>query len=231
MLSRSLLNAKAKASGAHFGVSLTIFLLVALWVAFVAYPSIYFTMSGATQGLLLVFCVDVVLGPLLSFLVYNPKKPKKEILSDFAIIGAVQIAALCYGLHTLYFERPRALIVYPSSTATVVTHRELADFGELGDLSGYTTLKGLPVAALETGSVQRRYTRLDSPKGMQILHDTDAFTRRTIAQLPEAQSELDAVDANFNRPYVIAVMAKYNGAYFALDKNGNFLQKFAEKPI
>ncbi|STZ70291.1 Uncharacterised protein [Moraxella caprae] len=50
-------------------------------------------MAGAIQGLTLVFLVDVVLGPLLSFLVYNPAKPKKEIISDFVIIGAVQIAA------------------------------------------------------------------------------------------------------------------------------------------
>lgn len=229
ILNKFLLQAKLKASAIHFGVSLIVFALVLAWVGLLAYPSIYFTMAGAIQGLVLVFLVDVVLGPLLSFLVYHPKKPKKEIISDFAIIGMVQLAALSYGLHTLYYERPRAVIIYPNSTATVVTHRELADFAELGDLGQYTKIQSLPVAVLDYQGVQPRYLSLEQSQA--IIQATDKQTRQSIALLPDVQNELKSIDVMYDKPYVIAVMAKYNGAYFALNKDLQFVVKFAERPI
>lgn len=226
---KSLITAKFKAGFIHFLISFGVFLMVVLWVRFFAYPSVYFSMAGALQGLTIVFLVDVVLGPVLSLLVYSPAKSKKETISDFSIIGAVQIAALVYGVHTLYQERPRAVIVYPKSTATVISHRELGDFPELGGLSQYSKLEGLPVAVLAFKDGNVDYRTLEQSK--TVIVETDASSRHFLQSLPEEQAELTKIDSIYGSPYVFAVMAKYNGAYFALDKDLNFITKFSEKPI
>lgn len=214
----------------HFSISLLVFLTVASWVYFWTYPSFYFSMAGAIQGLTLVFLVDVVLGPLLSFLVYNPTKPRKEIISDFVIIGMVQLSALVYGLHTLYQEKPSAVIVYPNSPATVVGHRELADFPQLGGLSKYSTLGTLPVAVYYPTKKGDDYTPLS--EAIDILKSTDIATRKSIQMSsPDDINALHDIETKHGKVYVIGLMAKYHGAYIVLDENLQYLTKFGEKPI
>lgn len=227
-LSISLIKSKVKASLAHFGISISIFCIVLAWVYFFAYPDFYFTMAGAVQGLTLVFLVDVVLGPLLSFLVYNPTKSKKEIICDFVIIGLVQLGALIYGTYTLYQEKPSAVIVYPDSTASVIGHRELTDF-QLGDLSWYGKLGKLPIALYNPTDKAKPYTRLDDMP--HIVQSTDIVTRQTIANNNDDNVTLKAIEHQYGTVYVLSLMAKYNGAYIAIDKNYQFVAKFGEKPI
>jgi hypothetical protein len=50
--------------------------------------------------------VDVVLGPTLTLLIANPKKPRRELTRDIGIIVAVQLCALVYGAFTLWHGRP-----------------------------------------------------------------------------------------------------------------------------
>ncbi|MDI4483285.1 hypothetical protein E6P74_08150 [Moraxella lacunata] len=195
---------------------------------FFAYPDFYFTMAGAVQGLTLVFLVDVVLGPLLSFLVYNPAKSKKEIISDFVIIGAVQLGALIYGTYTLYQEKPSAVIVYPNSTASVIGHRELADF-ELGDLSAYGKLGKLPIAIYHPINKDKPYTTLHAMP--DVIQSTDIATRKTLAISDDDTQALQDIESKYGKVYIISLMAKYNGAYIALDENYTFVAKFGEKPI
>lgn len=228
-ITKSLIKAKLKAALIHFCLSLGVFLVVASWVYFWAYPSFYFTMAGAIQGLALVFFVDVVLGPLLSFMVYNPAKPKKEIISDFAIIGVVQLGALFYGLYTLYQEKPTAIVVYPESTASVIGARELVDFSELGDLSQYGKLGALPIAMYNPVDKAKPYASLDTVP--QVVESTDVATRKTIAMNPDDLSALQEIESKYGKVYVMSLMAKYNGAYIAVNENYQFVAKFGEKPI
>lgn len=224
-----LLKTKAKAALIHFGICLSVFLIILAWTWLFGYQGSYFSMAGAVHGLLLVFFVDVVLGPLLSFMVYNPNKSKKEMSTDFALIGLVQLAALVYGVYTLYQEHPKALLIYPDSTATVISQRELQDFPELQDLSKYQKIDGLPAPVLNKTSTKRKYLTLSQAKDLIV--STSETTRKFIAQDPKALESLNAIDSQYPSSYVIGVMAKYNGAYFVLDQNMNFLTKFAEKPI
>lgn len=219
-LSKELIKSKSKASLIHFLVSLSIFLLVLAWAWFIAYPSAYFTMSGALQGLALLFAVDVVLGPLLSFFVYNPAKSKKEIITDFTIIGIVQLAALCYGLYTLYQEHPKALVIYPKSTSVVLNHREVKELGGIDNLSSHQKIAGIPAVV----NVGQGYQSLEESRA--ILDNNKAFT---IGYLDDGDRAY--YDTLGNQPYLLAVMAKYNGAYFVLDQDFNLVQKFGEKPV
>jgi hypothetical protein len=57
-----------------------------------------------------VIVVDVILGPLLTLSVFNRNKPPQELRRDLAVIGALQIAALAYGLWTVSVARPVHLV-------------------------------------------------------------------------------------------------------------------------
>jgi hypothetical protein len=50
--------------------------------------------------------VDVVLGPLLTFIIARPSKPRRELARDIAMIVAVQLVALSYGTMSLWGGRP-----------------------------------------------------------------------------------------------------------------------------
>src|ERR1700677_4527875 len=55
---------------------------------------------------LVMVAVDVVLGPLVTLLIANPRKPRRELVRDIAIIVTVQLVALSYGTTTLWTGRP-----------------------------------------------------------------------------------------------------------------------------
>ncbi|MEZ5605652.1 MAG: TfpX/TfpZ family type IV pilin accessory protein [Burkholderiaceae bacterium] len=97
---------KARAFLIHLSISLLIALLAAALVFGVWYPRPFRVLSGGGELFLLVVVVDVVLGPLVTFVVFNPRKSRREKWLDFSVIGVLQLAALVYGLHTIHDARP-----------------------------------------------------------------------------------------------------------------------------
>ncbi len=93
-----------KASGIHFSISLMIGIFALCMLYFVYYPQPYFEPAGAGKLVLILLSVDVVLGPLLTLVVF--KSGKKSLKSDLSVIAAVQMAALLYGLHIMWAARP-----------------------------------------------------------------------------------------------------------------------------
>ncbi len=78
---------------------------VALTVIFkIWYPYPYFRIAGAERVLQILIGVDLILGPLLTLVLYKPGK--KWLWFDMSFIAAIQIAALIYGLTTIYGQRP-----------------------------------------------------------------------------------------------------------------------------
>ena len=94
-------------------------------VLFVWYPGPLFSLQGAPIILTLVAFVDIVVGPLLTLIVGSPKKSRRSLVRDLAIIGAVQFAALMYGAHSLFIARP-AFIVFNTDRFDVAVANELA---------------------------------------------------------------------------------------------------------
>jgi hypothetical protein len=101
---------RLQASGAHFALSLGVALLAAALVFGVWYPYPYREISGGRELFFIIIAVDVVMGPLLTFAVFNRKKPMKELKRDLAIIVLLQLAALGYGLWTVFVSRPVHLV-------------------------------------------------------------------------------------------------------------------------
>ncbi len=90
----------------HFFVSALILITIGALIFFVWYPSPFRALSGGLGLFLLVACVDMVLGPVCTFAVASTKKRIQELRLDVALIAFVQLAALSYGLWTVYQARP-----------------------------------------------------------------------------------------------------------------------------
>ena len=101
---------RLKASGVHLALSLTVAALAALLVFGIWFPYPYRDISGGRELFLLVVTVDVILGPLITLAVFNRKKPWPELRRDLAIVALIQLAALGYGLWTVYVARPVHLV-------------------------------------------------------------------------------------------------------------------------
>ena len=97
-----------KAAGIHFSISLMIGIAAFCLLYFVYYPQPYFVAAGASVLVLLLLGVDVVLGPLLTLVVF--KTGKKSLKFDLGIIATVQTTALIYGLHIMWEARPVYLV-------------------------------------------------------------------------------------------------------------------------
>lgn len=110
--------ARLKASLLHLAVSALIALLALLLVFRLWYPTPLHEALGVTHIFLLLLLVDVTLGPLLTLLVY--KIGKKALVMDLALIAALQLAALGYGLWTVAEGRP-AWIAFNADRFDVVT--------------------------------------------------------------------------------------------------------------
>ena len=50
--------------------------------------------------------MDLALGPTLTLIIANPRKPRRVLARDIAVIVTVQLAALIYGATTLWQGRP-----------------------------------------------------------------------------------------------------------------------------
>ena len=87
----------------HFGISLIIFIALLLTIVFVWYPGAFIHLGG-WQGIQIVAAVDLVLGPVLTLLVFNPTK--KSLKFDLSIIVAIQLSCLGYGVWTIEQQRP-----------------------------------------------------------------------------------------------------------------------------
>jgi len=79
-------------------------ILGSLYFGWYGWPGWYLT--DVTQVVVVMVCVDVVLGPTLTLIIANQKKSRRELTRDIGIIVAVQLCALTYGSVSLWSGRP-----------------------------------------------------------------------------------------------------------------------------
>jgi hypothetical protein len=97
---------RLRASSLHLLSSATVLTLIlgALYFGWYRWPGWYLT--DVTRVILIMVCVDVVLGPTLTFIIANQKKSRRVLTRDIGIIVAVQLCALVYGSAQLWNGRP-----------------------------------------------------------------------------------------------------------------------------
>ena len=106
-----------KAASVHFLISVAVFSIFLVFVFFIWYAYPFNLTQGVAEIVYLMAGVDIVLGPLLTLVVFNTAK--KSLKFDLSIIGAFQLAALLYGGYIIYSERP-AWIVHTVDRLEVV---------------------------------------------------------------------------------------------------------------
>lgn len=108
-----------KAFSLHFLFGFFAALLVAFFLIPIWYPYPFDKLSGVWDLFLIIFCVDVVCGPLLTAVVFNPLKKRKELVQDISVIIFLQLFIFLYGLYTLSQVRPVAIVFEVDRFVTV----------------------------------------------------------------------------------------------------------------
>lgn len=113
-----------KAAFIHLMLSVVIVGAVALGLIFLWYGPELFALTGGLKLLTILAICDVVIGPLLTLIVYKAGKPSLKF--DLAVIALLQVAFLAYGLDTMRTSRPLFLV-------GLLDRFELVFSGELSD--------------------------------------------------------------------------------------------------
>lgn len=92
-------------SGSALVAALAAILVFGLW-----YPFPYRDLAGGRELFLLVISVDIVLGPILTLVLFNPSKMPRELWRDLTIVVVVQLGGLGYGVWTVWQARPLFLV-------------------------------------------------------------------------------------------------------------------------
>lgn len=130
-----------KAFCLHLAISAFVAAMVVTLVVLLWYPTPYFDAMGGATLLRLLIGVDVVLGPLITLIIFDPAKPRLKY--DLATIAVLQLAALAYGSYIMFDARPVYNVFVGDRFNTVAANaidadslgRAAADYREL-PLSG-----------------------------------------------------------------------------------------------
>jgi len=92
----------------HLAISGAVVVLLLALMKLIWFPK-DLILAGGLQGLAIVIAVDLVLGPLLTLIVFVPKKPGLKF--DLCMIGLLQISSLIFGTHLIHTQRPLAQVL------------------------------------------------------------------------------------------------------------------------
>ncbi len=139
--------------------------LVAALMLFVLYPQPWFMHDGGWTVFRLILAVDLVLGPMLTLIVF--RRGKVGLKRDLSIIAAVQLGALAFGVTTMLQHRP-AYMVYAENNFFTVTWTQARegtrDAAHLDALKATPGI-GLPIAYLQLPADTAERARLRSAAG------------------------------------------------------------------
>lgn len=144
----------------HLAISLVIFLVILYFIVFHWYPWPFFAGDGGWQGIRIVALVDIILGPLLTLIVFRPGKPSLKF--DLSVIALIQITALVLGVSFVHQERPVATIWAKDRFHTVPmgiwegAGMQAADLKKYGDKLPVNIYMDLPDGMREMGEVFRK---------------------------------------------------------------------------
>lgn len=150
----------------HLLISLAIFSVIAWLIVFEWYPDFFYRIDGGWEGLRLIIFVDLVIGPLLTLIVYRAGKP--GLLFDLSLIGLVQATCLAGGLYVVYNERPIFFIFYEGHFYSASAGSYLNYGVNPPDPSGYDdtparVFSEMPVNPIEEANIRGIYYRARVP--------------------------------------------------------------------
>ena len=186
----------------HFSLSLMIVLISAFVVWFVWYPPPLYRATGVNKIFLIVLGIGLIVGPLLSFIVYKPNK--KSLKFDLFVIVVLQLATFFYGLYQVYDGR----------TAWIAYNVDRFDLVRNNEIDNRKLLEALP-AYQQVSNSGALYVAAIIPKGKteisnQILFD-EIGSGIAPSQRPELYVPLQQVEQNMiDRVRALSELNNYN---------------------
>ncbi len=114
---------KIKATSIHLLISFALAVICYFFIKQM-YPFPLLRATGVLSIFIMMMVIDLVIGPLLTFIVY--KVPKKTLKMDLAVIAILQAGALCYGMYSMYQGRP-AWVTYVIDRFELVRANEMVE--------------------------------------------------------------------------------------------------------
>lgn len=125
MISSTRTRAAANAAFIHLGLSALVGLTAAAVVFGLWFPYPYRNLAGGQTLFLLLVSVDVVCGPLLTAVLFNPRKSRRELTLDLSLVALVQIGALVYGVQVISQARP-VVVAFETDRLVAVSAGQIA---------------------------------------------------------------------------------------------------------
>lgn len=109
----------------HAAFSLLLIAGLCFWVFARWYPGGLLVVQGGVLVLLIVAVIALIVGPLLTFILFRPEKKRtRELLLDITLILTLQFGTFGYGTWTLSIQRP-AYLAFLYDRFFVVTERDV----------------------------------------------------------------------------------------------------------
>ena len=108
----------------HLSISILIALFSMVLVFLIWYPLPLAKAVGVTHIFLMLLAIDVIIGPVLGFVVY--KEGKKNLKMDLTVIILLQLSALGYGIYSIGQGRP-VWLAYTVDRFELVRKNEIID--------------------------------------------------------------------------------------------------------
>lgn len=185
----------------HLFISVLMALAVIILTFFIWYPSPLAKAVGVTHIFLILIALDVVIGPLLGWLVY--KEGKKTLKMDLTIIIFIQLLALLYGIHTIKQGRP-VWVVFSIDQFEIVRANEVYN----------KNIKEAETKFQSFSLFRPKIIAVKLPQDLKIkerLMFDEILKGISLSQRPEYYSDLDQVRAQVkNRAQNINLLKRYN---------------------
>lgn len=234
----------------HLGISLAIFIGLLLVVVFDWYRFPLFAIEGGWRGVQIIAGCDIVLGPLLTLIVFKPGKPSLKF--DMSVIAFIQVAALVSGTWIAYVQRP-VLMVFAEERFYTLSNDIVGMAGvKPEEISNYRNSPyPLAVVRLPDDEEQRHKIRLESlARGglylrgdlyaeqiPQYLNDAMAHSlnmEKLTADEPAAAEKLEQFKSRhgaLDGYYFLPLHGRYGRMIVALDRNaGRLVDKLDIEP-
>ena len=115
---------KWRAFAIHFVVTLILAAGAAAIIFGVWFPDPLDKLVGGEELFVLVVGCDLVLGPLLSLVIFDRRKGRLKLVFDYAVVGIIQLTALVYGVWIVASSRP-VYVVFVGDRLEVVAAADI----------------------------------------------------------------------------------------------------------
>ncbi|TAL17694.1 hypothetical protein EPN96_04005 [bacterium] len=198
-----------KTFGLHLLISAVLITAISALFVFWWFPPPFLYAEGGWRALRIIACVDATVGPLLTLIVCNPKKAKKVIIKDLAFIGALQLAAMSWGLWSIYGQRTVAVVGSDGTFYSIEADNSSAATKRAGELGGghkpaYVVLdlprdlnerQKIRFESMQTKIPIYNFDRYYVPLGKEALEELAYSEPKLEKMVPEGPAGMDKVKA------------------------------------